>query len=272
VVGNVGGVPDNSTDLADAPDVAVTRSSSRSSHSSSRSSSRGSRDWRKARHPRGWRELLIALALVSLGLSLLGATFVAESSPVLAQLVLWAGLAVPVIAALSLARPRGLLRIRPIDLLYAVVLGGLLRLIQGWVDAAATGVSVWPSYTLIDGSLPSGWLLVDGLGVAVISPVLEEFFFRGVLLVSLFVVLRRPFGRLVAGWTAGLVSTAVFVAVHALTLQISAADVIALALLGGVASALVVLTGRIWGAVLVHVVFNASFVMLALVGTWFVAA
>jgi membrane protease YdiL (CAAX protease family) len=44
--------------------------------------------------------------------------------------------------------------------------------------------------------------------------------------------------------------------------------VISLALLGVVGGLLVVLTGRIWPAVLVHIVYNGSYVVLALAGTF----
>ncbi len=44
-------------------------------------------------------------------------------------------------------------------------------------------------------------------------------------------------------------------------------DVIALTVLGGVCALLVLLTGRIWAAVGVHVVYNALGVALALLGT-----
>ncbi|MDF2492885.1 MAG: hypothetical protein K0Q58_1463, partial [Microbacterium sp.] len=61
----------------------------------------------------------------------------------------------------------------------------------------------------------------------------------------LFVLLHQLTGSLGATWAAGA----------------------AIALVGLVASALVLVTGRLWGAVITHVVFNASYVALALVGT-----
>ena len=69
----------------------------------------------------------------------------------------------------------------------------------------------------------------------------------------------RPFGRLTAGLVALLVSTGLFVLVHGLDRSTLAAGcVLSLALLGLVCGLLVLLTGRIWGAVLVHVVFNVD--------------
>jgi len=45
-------------------------------------------------------------------------------------------------------------------------------------------------------------------------------------------------------------------------------EVISLSLLGLVCGLLVMLTGRIWPAILVHVVYNGTFVVLALAGTY----
>jgi len=44
-------------------------------------------------------------------------------------------------------------------------------------------------------------------------------------------------------------------------------DGVLLFTVGAVCSLTVLLTGRIWGAVLIHIVYNASFLALVIVGT-----
>ena len=139
---------------------------------------------------------------------------------------------------------------------------------RGWISVAFGGSAALPSYPLIDGRLPSLWWFTDVVAVVTIAPVIEELLFRGVLVVALFTVFRRRAGRGVAGLVAVLVSTAVFVLVHAIDLGSSPDRAISTALLGLVCGTLVVLTGRIWPAVLVHVLFNVSFVALAVAGTY----
>src|SRR3546814_4786840 len=59
--------------------------------------------------------------------------------------------------AFARSRPRALLRFRPLDLLYGIALGILLRLTQGWIDALAGGTGAWPTYSSSGGALPPGW-------------------------------------------------------------------------------------------------------------------
>lgn len=230
-------------------------------------------DWRLGgRTVFRWREGLLAIALVSLGLGVLAGVAIdlvwtSPWAPVLGTVLVWLGMLVPIVVAVRRSRPIGLLRFRALDVLYGVVLGGMLRLVQGSV-ALAGGDASLPSYPLVDGALDRGWIITDGVGAAVVGPTIEEFFFRGVLLVALYTVLRRPLGAVASGVTAALVTSGVFVLVHALSAPTSVDGVVGLALLGLVCGILVLLTGRIWGAVLVHVVYNASFVALALVGTF----
>jgi len=219
-----------------------------------------------------WRESLLAIALVSLGIGTLAGAIVAWlwASPwaaASATALLWAGMLVPVVFALSRSRPAGLLRFRALDLLYGVALGGMLRLAQGWMEVASDGRAVFPAYPLVDGRLSDWWWLTDGVAVVVAAPVVEEFFFRGVILVALYTVLRPAFGHVVAGAVGVVVSAGLFVLGHVLIAGSGWDDLIVTALLGVVCGILVILTGRIWGAVLVHVVYNATSVALALVGT-----
>ncbi|MGN7968893.1 CPBP family glutamic-type intramembrane protease [Microbacterium sp. 22296] len=62
-------------------------------------------------------------------------------------------------------------------------------------------------------------------------------------------------------------STALFVVAHELTAPRDPSDLVSLTLLGVVAGSLTIGTGRIWPAMAVHVVFNASGFALLAVGT-----
>ncbi len=218
----------------------------------------------------GWE--LLGWAVLGLGAGLVAGAALNEFvpapfGPLLSLLVVWVAFAVPVILAFARSRPRALLRLRPLDLLYGVALGLLLRFAQGWLAAAAGGDVVWPSYFTVAGTLPDGWWFDQLLASVVIAPVLEEFFFRGLVLVAVYTAVRRIAGRGMAGFAAVLVSTGLFVIAHVLLAPASTDQAIALALVGVVTSLIVLLTGRIWGAVLAHVVYNGVWVALATVGT-----
>lgn len=231
------------------------------------------RTWREGGtsvHRWGWE--FVGWAVLALGIGVLGATGVTAtmggaSAALIAQIVLWVAFAAVVVAAFARSVPRGLLRFRPVDLLFGLVLGGMLRLAQGWVQMRAGGDGGWPSYPSLGGSLPSSWFFDDLLADVVISPVVEEFFFRGLVLVAVYTAVRRLAGREVAMFASAIVSTGLFVVAHALLAPLSWDAVVSLALVGLVASLLVLLTGRLWPAVLVHVVYNGLWVAMATVGT-----
>lgn len=231
-------------------------------------------DWRLGgRSVRRWREWTLAWALIGLGIGVLAGALIdwawdAPAAPVVATLVVWIGMIVPIVYAFTRSRPAGLLRFRLIDLLWGVGLALLLRIAVGWVDLWVGGTGALPSYRTVDGALPADWWLAGALGPILVAPLVEEFFFRAVVLVSLFTVLRRPLGHLSAGIIASLVSTALFVLAHSVSGQLTTAEVMSLAALGLTCSALVLLTGRIWPAVILHACYNAIFVSLALVGTF----
>lgn len=261
---------------SDATEVVVPVAPDDESRARSRSRSRRTRrtDWRLGGSTvRGWREMMIAWACFSLGVGVLGGfmltTFVAASwAPLAATALLWVSMLVPIVMAFSRSRPIGLLRFRALDLLYGLVLGVMLRFFQGWVAEVSGEGADFPSYVTLDGQLPNGWWFTDALSPVIIAPVLEEFFFRAVILIALYSALRRPFGKVTAGLAALLVSTALFVIVHTVAGEMSTDAAVSLAAVGTVCALLVLLTGRIWGAVLVHMVFNATYVGLALVGTF----
>ena len=216
--------------------------------------------------------MMLAWAVLSLGAGLvLGFTVVwfwptAPWSSAASTAILWVSMAVPVVVAMRRSRPVGLLRLRPIDLLYGVALGGLLRMGQGAIATAAGQSPSFPTVMTIDGRLPEWWWATDAVPAVLVAPVVEEFFFRAVILIAVYSALRRPIGAATAGLVAALASTGLFILVHAvggtLTLDVG----VAICAVGLTCSLLVLLTGRIWGAVLVHAVYNATFIALALAG------
>lgn len=186
--------------------------------------------------------------------------------------LLWCGMLIPVLLAFRWGVPRGLLRFRAVDLLYAVVLAGILRLIQGALATAFGGSGAFPSYPTLDGALPPLWWVEGVLGGVLVAPVIEEFFFRGLILVALFTVVRRFAGRDgasigIAGFVAVVASAGLFVLTHQLVSPVSADSAVSLALVGGVCGVLVVCTGRIWPAVLLHIFYNGTGVLLMIAGT-----
>lgn len=228
------------------------------------------RDWRdRGRTTRRWGWEMVGWVVVALGAGVLVGTALTQfvggaGGAALATAAVWLAMFVPIALAFSRSVPRGLLRFRPVDVLYALVFGVMLRISEGWLDMAAGGTGAFPTY----GTLNATWWFSDLLGPVIIAPVLEEFFFHAVLLIALYSALRRlTRSRAVAGVFSVLLTSGVFVLAHALTGALTWDAAVTLLLVGLVNGALVVLTGRIWGAVLVHIVFNGSFVVLALIGT-----
>lgn len=234
--------------------------------------------WSGGSTVRAWNGELLGWSVIGLGAGmLLGAWLGMLFGGVWGQAALWAALLTPVFLAFRRGIPRGLLALRPVDLLYGVVLGLVLRIMQGWSAVAFGGSGALPSYASLDGSLPALWWAEDLLAGGIVAPVIEELFFRGILLVALFSVVRRsarrasPDRRGAGIRRAGIVSVAVttvlFVLTHQLVSALTPDAAVALTLLGIATGALVVLTGRIWPAVLVHIVFNLSGVGLIVAGT-----
>lgn len=191
----------------------------------------------------------------------------AWATPITA-LAVWTSLAVPVILGLSRSIPRGLFALKPVDLLHGLVLGIALRLVQGAVQGVVDGSApLIPSYPLTDGPVPLQALITDTLSGVVIGPVIEELFFRCALLVAVYTVARRRWGPEVGQCATLAVTTILFVAAHALIFPTSVDQTITLALVGLTCGLLVVRTGRVWGAVLTHVTFNAALLLLTVAGT-----
>lgn len=219
---------------------------------------------------RRWNLDLLGIALLALGAGLLAGAWLGGFT---GTIVLWVlMLAAALFAMLRRGVPRGLMQFRAVDVLYGVVLGSILRGIQGSLAVAFGGTGALPAYPSLDGALPPLWWAEDLLGGAVVAPVIEEFFFRGLVLIVIFTLVRRFAGEGQAGIVLGgvvavVASTALFVGAHYLAGGMSADATVSLTVVGLVCGLLVVFTGRIWPAVLVHVVFNGTGVLLTVAGT-----
>ncbi|RUA26550.1 MAG: CPBP family intramembrane metalloprotease [Actinobacteria bacterium] len=264
---------------SDSP--AAPGSSRRSSSSRVSDSSRGSRRRERAAHSWrsggssvarwdwelvGWAVLLLGagILLSTLADRLLGGTL----GSALSLVALWGGMLAAIILAFVRSRPRMLLRFHPFDLLYGIVLGVLLRFTQGFLEIAGTGTAAWPTAGTLDGSLPASFWFDGVLAPVVIAPLLEEFFFRAVLLVAIFTAVRRMTNsRSWAGFAAITVTTLLFIGLHLVFDIYTWWSVATLGIVGLVCAGLVVATSRIWGAVLTHIVFNGVAVAMLLVGT-----
>jgi len=172
---------------------------------------------------------------------------------------------VAVIYALSRARPAGLLRLRAIDLLWGIGVGLGLRALQGWL--AGVNLSAFPTIATLDGSSGIAWMFTVAVPAVFVAPVLEEFFFRAVVLVGVYQLFRRAVGIGAAATTAVLTSAGAFVLLHAVGGVLALQDGIQLFVVGCACAVLVIVTGRIWGAVLAHVVYNATYIALLVVGS-----
>ncbi|RLV57087.1 CPBP family intramembrane metalloprotease [Aeromicrobium phragmitis] len=207
----------------------------------------------------GWE--LVAWAVMALGVGLVTVALAPSYDA-----VLWLVMVVPVAVAFRRSVPRGLLRFRSTDLLFGLVLGALLRLFSGWLERSADGSLHWPRFD----TASAAWWLDAIVAPVLVAPVVEEFFFHGLLLVALYTVLRRATRRpLLAGTSAASITTAAFVLMHLATgtLGTTWASSVTVLLVGLSGAALVLTTGRVWGAVLMHIVFNVSYVGFALIGT-----
>ncbi|WP_349309018.1 CPBP family intramembrane glutamic endopeptidase [Microbacterium sp. MM2322] len=222
-------------------------------------------DWRLGGTAvRAWNGSVLIVALVALGAAIFTGSLVnllweSPWAPLASTAVLWVGMIVPVAVAFRRGRPAGLLRFRPADLVYGLALGLGLRVIDGWVTDAA-------SRPLPTADMTPSWLLTDAVPAGLVGPVLEEFLFRTVILIAVYSLLRRPAGRPAAAVAAILVSTATFILIHVVDGSLPLGESISVGAVGLVCATLVILTGRIWGAVLVHIVYNATMLLLIAAG------
>jgi membrane protease YdiL (CAAX protease family) len=173
-------------------------------------------------------------------------------SPLLGHLAVWLPL-LGAVVLVSRSRSSDLgLGVRAIDLLWGIGLGLLLRVATTLLELAVYGRAAPAAATLDDG----WWLFSALLAPVLIAPVVEELFFRGALL--------RTVQRLAGSAAAVAVSAIAFAALHMLTAT-SPAQLLVVGpstLAFGIAAAvLAVTTGRVGGAIIAHVVFNALVVL-----------
>ena len=225
-------------------------------------------DWRQGgRSVEKWDSRVLAVALLGLGAGILGAglaNVLLPSAPIVSTLALWSGLIAATAFAFLRSRPAGLMRIRPTDLLWGFGLGLMLRVLQGWVSGADT--AAFPSTSSATGAADASWWLMQLLPAGLIGPVVEEFFFRAVLIVAVYQLLRRSVGPAAAAVTALLVSAGIFVMLHGMRGILLLNDGLVFFAVGAACGLVVLLTGRLWGAVLLHMVYNVSYLLLVLVG------
>lgn len=231
------------------------------------------RDWRDGgRTVKPWDEGTLAGTLVALGVALLIAAAIRGFDPgatasTVASAIVLLGMLVAIALAFRRAKPKPLLRLRAVDVLYGVGFGVALRAVQGWLAVAAGNDGAFPNYSAAHARVGDMWLFLDVGSFLLFVPVIEELFFRGVLLVTVYSVIRRVAGRIPAILTALAVSTAASIATQA-WVGGTAWEAWATPVVVGLACAVLVLaTGRIWGAVFIHFVFNATYVVLATIGT-----
>ena len=189
-----------------------------------------------------WVDPLLDLAVISL------------------PLVVAVVLAAPGGAGRTIARTTGLVPWTWLDLLFGLLVGVAARAAVELV--APTGGSL---VALGGPGAPSGQMLATAitlLGVVLVSPLIEELFFRGLV------------QRVVAGVTAEagvlgtilaiVVSTSSFVLIHAVAYgpAVPVAALVGTTLTGIGCGVLVAATGRLGGAITAHVVFNLGGVLL----------
>ncbi|QYF73727.1 type II CAAX prenyl endopeptidase Rce1 family protein [Cryobacterium sp. PAMC25264] len=233
-------------------------------------------------HPRLGVEIaavgVVAAVLLVVGVNILltrGIILDQQLGTLLSYLVAW----VPFLGAVlifcfgfgtrSLVRDIGL-RFRPLDVLWGLTVGVVARVLATIVEIAGYGQMGSTGATLGEPVRDLWWLFVVLLAPVVLSPLIEEMFFRGLVLRSVRgAASGKGVSPAVAAGTAVVVSAAVFALVHMIdTGSLIATVVIGVStfLFGLGAGALAVLTGRLGGAIVAHVTFNALVVVPALLG------
>jgi len=157
----------------------------------------------------------------------------------------------------------GRFRIELGDVVFALGIVILTRVFDAVLALTFTGTSgLSPAPSL--GTPDVGLLLVSAVGIVLVSPVLEELFFRG-LFQRLLAAELTPRTR----WLAVLVTAFLFALAHlflgSATTTLGGFQVfLTTFVLGLLTGTLVAMTNRIGGAIVAHVLFNA----VAVVATW----
>lgn len=167
----------------------------------------------------------------------------------------------------SLGRDFGL-RFHPLDLLWGLAIGLLARLVASLIEIAGYGQMGTTAPTLGETVYDGWWLFGSLLAPVLLAPFIEELFFRGLLLRAVLgVTVANRNGRGLSMGIAIVVSGVVFALLHVLEAgSISAVVVVGVStfLFGAAAASVAALTGRLGGAIVAHVTFNALVIVPAL--------
>jgi membrane protease YdiL (CAAX protease family) len=239
-------------------------------HERRQRASRGKRqaDWRdRGRRLPGSSTRVLAAAFLGFGVGIVAGAALSRlvpDAPIASSLAVWVGLVLPIMYFFVRVNPVGLMRFRAVDVIWALGFSLLLRSLQ-WVSAAGW-TQPFPNLFAIDGSLlVNWWFILPAAGM--VGPTIEEIFFRGVIVVTVFEAVRSRVGIVGASLTSILASAGGFILLHAAFDQLASADAFTLFALAAVCAALVIMTGRIWGAILIHVFYNGVYVLVLVVGT-----
>jgi membrane protease YdiL (CAAX protease family) len=188
------------------------------------------------------------------------------------------GYAVIVAVVVLASRRKGLgtlgadfgLRFRPVDVAIGLGVGILAKIVSAAIGAVAITVTGHaPETGNFDLSTSPLWIVLNGFVVAVlIAPVVEELFFRGLVLrAANNRVLRRGGTAKRAAMTATVASALGFALLH----LYQSPDVTLLIILGGttfflgfINARVTLATGRLGAAIIAHAFFNGSSVVLVL--------
>jgi membrane protease YdiL (CAAX protease family) len=189
----------------------------------------------------------------------------ARGLPVWANfLVFWAPLLVAVAAAAAMRRSRAAstgdevrdripFRITPMDVLVGAFVGLLLRCLMIAIEWIAVGhVTSTSSMFVVDHDLL--WLAFAVIAPALIAPIVEELFFRGLVLPAIGL-----------NWVGIVGSATVFSAMHSLD-GFHPITAISTFIVGIAFGTLAVRTGRLGAGVTAHVVYNASLIAVSELG------
>jgi membrane protease YdiL (CAAX protease family) len=223
--------------------------------------------------PRRWSLLvpLLGLALAVLLLPAATARWVPfEFRAALGYLVVWVPLSAAVVVAVLLWRRDS---DEPWWLRIGVRWSGTVMLVGVFVGLFARSVA-FVIELLVTGRISGGSVGLDGstsdltgvvaliVASAIVGPVIEETFFRGVLQPAL---IERSGGSAAASWIGIVGTAAIFAAVHA----VAGASALgaAITFVAGLGFGLVARTSGLVAAVVAHAVFNASGLALLLANT-----
>lgn len=187
------------------------------------------------------------------------ADLVVLSAPLVAAVVVAGRL-----AADGIGRATGIRHWRWFDPVLGVLVALEVRAVVELVEPT-TGTILGPLETEITPDVVWG-LVVLITGVVLVSPLIEELFFRGLVQRALEDGLRGA-GRIIGPLTALLVSTAAFSLLHMLPWQgeVSAGLLVGTIGIGIGCGILTFLTHRLGAAIITHVVYNAIGVVLLVV-------